>query len=62
MTDHELHDDDYAETTVLPGRPDVDDLDLEETVVLDEEHRRRLGGGQNPERHRDDNPEGRDDR
>jgi len=51
MTGHD-YDDDYAETQVLPGRIDADEPDTEETVVLDDEYRRRIERGLDPGRDR----------
>jgi len=47
------HDDDYAETQVLPRKDDAEAHDIEPTVVLGEEYRRRVEQSHNPEDDRD---------
>ncbi|HEX6993259.1 MAG TPA: hypothetical protein VF339_03855 [Gammaproteobacteria bacterium] len=48
------HDDEYEDTQVLPRKSDGEEPDLEKTVVLGEEYRRRIERGGAPERERDD--------
>lgn len=52
MTDWK-HDEDYAETEVLPRESDAAEPDAEPTVVLGEDYRRRIAELHGAERDRD---------
>jgi|GEM_PF-4938314 len=47
------HDDEHADTQVLPRKSEMEEPDTEATVVLGEEYRRRIERSYDPERNRD---------